>query len=82
MRYTIFFEILSDVSGFCAVSYTHLEDRKVDLTYMMNFDMSGSVEEKIACANAVREHLKEWQNDETNPQIMRLEYNEMCIRDR
>ncbi len=22
------------------------EDRKVDLTYMMNFDMSGSVEEK------------------------------------
>ena len=51
------------------------EDRKVDLTYMMNFDMSGSVEEKIACANAVREHLNEWQNDETNPQIMRLEYN-------
>ena len=51
------------------------EDRKVDLTYMMNFDMSGSVEEKIACANAVREHLNEWQNDETIPQIMRLEYN-------
>jgi len=51
------------------------EDRKVDLTYMMNFDMSGSVEEKIACANAVRERLNEWQNDETNPQIMRLEYN-------
>ena len=51
------------------------EDRKVDLTYMMNFDMSGSVEEKIACANAVQEHLNEWQNDETNPQIMRLEYN-------
>ena len=45
------------------------EDRKVDLTYMR------SVEEKIACANAVREHLNEWQNDETNPQIMRLEYN-------
>lgn len=51
------------------------EDRKVDLTYMMNFDMSGSVEEKIACANAVREHLNEWQNDETNPQIMRLDCN-------
>ena len=51
------------------------EDRKVDLTYMMNFDMSGSVEEKIACANAVRERLNEWQNDETNPQIMRLDCN-------
>lgn len=30
---------------------------------------------KIACANAVREHLNEWQNDETNPQIMRLDCN-------
>ena len=50
------------------------EERTVDLTYVMNFDMSGS-EEKIACANAVRERVSEWQNDETNPKTMRLDCN-------
>lgn len=51
------------------------EERTVDLTYVMNFDMSGSGEEKIACANAVRERVSEWQNDETNPKTMRLDCN-------
>ena len=51
------------------------EERTVDLTYVMNFDMSGSGEEKIACANAVRERVSEWQNDETNPKSMRLDCN-------
>lgn len=51
------------------------EERTVDLTYVMNFDMSGSGEEKIACANAVRERVSEWQNDETNPKAMRLDCN-------
>lgn len=51
------------------------EERTVDLTYVMNFDMSGSGEEKIACANAVRERVSEWQNDETNPKTMRLNCN-------
>ena len=51
------------------------EERTVDLTYVMNFDMSGTGEEKIACANAVRERVSEWQNDETNPKTMRLDCN-------
>lgn len=51
------------------------EEQTVDLTYVMNFDMSGSGEEKIACANAVRERVSEWQNDETNPKTMRLDCN-------
>lgn len=51
------------------------EERTVDLTYVVNFDMSGSGEEKIACANAVRERVSEWQNDETNPKTMRLDCN-------
>ena len=51
------------------------EERTVDLTYVMNFDMSGSGEEKIACANAVRERVSEWQNDETNPKTLRLDCN-------
>lgn len=51
------------------------EERTVDLTYVMNFDMSGSGEEKIACANTVRERVSEWQNDETNPKTMRLDCN-------
>ena len=51
------------------------EERTVDLTYVMNFDMSGTGEEKIACANAVRESVREWQNDETNPKTMRLDCN-------
>ena len=51
------------------------EERTVDLTYVMNFDMSGTGEEKIACANVVRERVSEWQNDETNPKTMRLDCN-------
>ena len=51
------------------------EEWTVDLTYVMNFDMSGTGEEKIACANAVRERVSEWQNDETNPKTMRLDCN-------
>ena len=51
------------------------EERTVDLTYVMNFDMSGSGEEKIACANAVRERVREWQNGEPNPKTMRLDCN-------
>lgn len=51
------------------------EERTVDLTYVMNFDLSGTGEEKIACANAVRERVSEWQNDETNPKTMRLDCN-------
>ena len=51
------------------------EERTVDLTYVMNFDMSGTGEEKIACANAVRKRVSEWQNDETNPKTMRLDCN-------
>ena len=51
------------------------KERTVDLTYVMNFDMSGTGEEKIACANAVRERVSEWQNDETNPKTMRLDCN-------
>ena len=43
------------------------EEKKITLTYMMNFDVSGSEQEKIACANAVRERISDWQNDETNP---------------
>ncbi len=70
---TTFEEMRQQLSDMETAAYG--EERKVDLTYVMNFDMSGSEEEKIACANAVRERICEWQNDETNPQIMRLDCN-------
>ena len=70
---TAFEEMRQQLSDMETAAYG--EERKVDLTYVMNFDMSGSEEEKIACANAVRERICEWQNDETNPQIMRLDCN-------
>ena len=50
-------------------------EKKVGLTYMMNFDVSGTEQEKMDCANAVRERISEWQNDESNPRTMRLDCN-------